>query len=136
MKISSIGMNETEDARIDSDEDGLSNLDEFTGNRDPCSSMKSLDTMTGIESSSMPAKDNQSEPLMIVIKQTSGLGSGEKLLSVSGNTVTLNNGSETIKSISNSKLEQVRTKLNDSGFFDALNYYAPANNSQESNQSK
>ena len=74
MKISSIGMNETEDARIDSDEDGLSNLDEFTGNRDPCSSMKSLDTMTGIESSSMPAKDNQSEPLMIVIKQTSGLG--------------------------------------------------------------
>ena len=48
--------------------------------------------------------------------------------------MTLNNGSETIKSISNSKLEQVRTKLNDSGFFDALNYYAPANNSQESNQ--
>ena len=61
-------------AGIDFDKDGLSNLDEYTGNRDPCSSMKSLDTMTGIEPSSMPAKDNQSQPLMIVMKRTSGLG--------------------------------------------------------------
>ena len=53
---------------------------------------------------------------------------------MTGNTVTLSNGTETIKNITNSKLEQIRTKLNGSGFFDALNYYAPANNSQESNQ--
>lgn len=136
MKISSIGMNETGDARIDSDNDGLSNLDEFTSNDDPCST-KSLDNTTGLGASATVLGNNQSEPLIVIMKHMPGLGGGERSLSYSsltGNAIIMNNGNESVKKISNSQKEIVRSKLNNSGFFDTMSYYTPLENGRDSIQ--
>jgi hypothetical protein len=124
---------------LDSDNDGVTNVLEFRQGKDPCSppepSLQIHQHMSDedILSQVAPKTEDTTKPFALVIKMKSGLTEGHdsRLLydSFTKEAISIVNGNETLRQISDSDEDVAKRTLNVSGFFDAESLYPPRPNS-------
>jgi hypothetical protein len=134
--VMDIAHNVVNETGSDSDNDGKTDVEEFFSQTDPCSKTQLTDVdtvVTGILSERASLDSLLSQPFALVIKRTGGIAGGDSSISYDSFTkraISIVNGKEISRQISNADEDMTKQILNNSGFFDANNnFYPPAPNS-------
>jgi Common central domain of tyrosinase/Bacterial TSP3 repeat len=126
---------------IDSDGDGVTNVEEYEQGTDPCNlPQKSTGSQLGkkfafaIPSGLATSIRSASTPFLLFLKLTDGLtGTQEQLSynSITKEAISIINGNETRREISGSEEDVAIRTLNNSGLFETASFYSPPPNSTD-----